>query len=281
MKKKIIYMLVIFIIVFGAVSIYLYPTYKNLVKTDRIDLDPHLTVFKGGGGNSMILFSDTDSRVLLVDTKIATGASSLREYMDSSGKEARLTIINTHYHPDHAGGNDLFPEATFITGNYSDEEWSREVGDRLPDERVPTGQEKVIPFGSETVIIRNMGQAHTTNDTIVYLKNRKLLMTGDLIFSNMHPVLRDDSGADVEKWINVLKDLQDRYEINTLIPGHGPVADGKALMQMEEYFRSIRDARKDPEELAVLKDRYKDYFSLPASSSFDRTLEYIQNEYGK
>ena len=279
MKKILISILVGLVLIFGVLGFLLYPTYTHLFKMTRIEIDPELTVFKGGGGNSLVLRSEDGKDVLLVDTKMASGSTALREYIDSLGKGIHLTVVNTHDHPDHAGGNPLFPEAHLIAGAYTDETWKRDVEDRLPDERIPAGEEKTLSIGNETVVIHNMGQAHTTNDMVVYLKNRKFLMTGDLVFLDMHPVLRSDSGARVKNWIEVLEDLQNRFEIRTLLPGHGPISDRGALTTMMDYFTSIRDARDNPEKLEELKKRYRDYYSLPFSSSFEKTVEYIRAEW--
>ena len=119
------------------------------------------------------------------------------------------------------------------------------------------GEELVIPFGDETVIVRNMGRAHTTNDTVVFLKNRRLLVTGDLVFVDMHPALIRRSGTSVGEWVRVLDDLYARFDAKTLVPGHGPVSDRTAIPAMKEYFVSIRDALGSPEKMDALKEKYK------------------------
>ena len=54
---------------------------------------------------------------------------------------------------------------------------------------VKVGEEITFPVGTETVHVRNMGVAHTTNDAVVYLQNRKMLIAGDILFLGRHPVL--------------------------------------------------------------------------------------------
>jgi cyclase len=146
---------------------------------------------------------------------------------------------------------------------------------------VPIGSEKILRFDSETVHIRNMGAAHTTNDVVVYLEKRKLLVTGDIVFASRHPVLFAQSGCNVGKWIQVLDTLYNGSEIAAVVPGHGPVGDKKAIAGMREYFVSIRDAIGNREKLDELKRKYANYASLPALANFDKTVAFIANELKK
>ena len=62
---------------------------------------------------------------------------------------------------------------------------------------------------------------------VVYLKNRKILFSGDLIFNKINPFLIRKSGASVIKWIADLDSLLNRWDITTIVPGHGNTG-GKA-----------------------------------------------------
>ena len=113
---------------------------------------------------------------------------------------------------------------------------------------------------------------------VVYFENRKLLITGDLIFNNMHPGLLLKSGAEVASWIRVLDALSKKYSIKTLVPGHGPVADQNALVVMKEYFVAIGDSIGSKEKQKILKEKYKNYVSLPGMFSVSNTLKFIEKE---
>jgi cyclase len=235
-----------------------------------------LTVYLGGGGNSIVLTSEDGSQALVVDTKMRSAAKKLRDEV----KAAEITIVNTHAHYDHTGGNALYPSAKIISGAYTNEQWDNDSKktSRYPDLALKPGEEKVIKLGSETVRIRNMGRAHTWNDVVVYCEKRKILVTGDLVFIDMHPALYTKSGANVASWIGVLDSLASRYKIKTLIPGHGKISDQTALAVMKDYFVSIGDAIGKPDKQAELKKKYKDYFTLPGIFSFRNTTKFIEKE---
>jgi cyclase len=234
-----------------------------------------LTIYIGGGGNSIVLTSEDGTKALIVDTKMGGAAKDLMK----SVKAGEIIIVNTHSHSDHTSGNSLYPSAKIIAGAYTREQWDIDSDkSRYPDILLKSGEEKVFQIGSEKVHIRNMGRAHTWNDVVVYCENRKFLATGDIVFFDMHPALLTKSGSNVKLWVGVLNDLYNRYNVKTLVPGHGKVSDRNGLVVMKDYFVSIGDSIGKPEMQAALKKKYKDYFAIPFMSGIDKTMKYIENE---
>ena len=187
-------------------------------------------------------------------------------------------MVNTHAHRDHTGGNPLYAGSKIIAGAYSREQWDDlSKKSRFPDVTIKPGEEVVLQIGSEKARVRNLGRAHTWDDLVVYLENRKVLVTGDLVFLNMHPALMAASGANVQAWLKVLDELN-RYDISRLVPGHGKLSDKSAIPAMKDYFISIGGAVGNKDKQEALKEKYKDYFSMPGMLSFDKTLAFIENE---
>ena len=275
MKKvlQIVGLLIVFVIVAG--GIYVWQSYQRFMKVETIQYDPQLTIYLGGG-NSVVLTSEDGSAALVVDTKMRGAAEILKEKI----KAKDITIINTHDHYDHAGGNSLYPQAKIIAGEYTKKQWDDDVSkaSRYPDITLKPTEEKVLKIGSETVHIYNMGRAHTWNDVVDYFENRKLLATGDLVFNNMHPAVIAKSGTKVALWIGALEALSKKYQIKTLVPGHGAVADQNALIVMRDYFIAVGDSIGNKEKQAVLKEKYKNHVSFPGMFSFNNTLKFIEQE---
>ena len=276
MKKVLLIVVLLIVVIIAVGGFYFWKIYQQFGKVETVQLDPQLTVYLGGGGNSIVLTSEDGSKALVVDTKMRSAAKKLRDEV----KASQIIIVNTHAHYDHTGGNALYPTAEIISGAYTKEQWdddSRKTS-RYPDVVLKPGEERVIKIGSETVRIRNMGRAHTWNDVVVYCEKRQLLVAGDLVFIDMHAALHAKSGANVASWIGVLDSLSKKYEIKTLIPGHGKISDQSALAVMKDYFVSIGDAIGNPDKQSELKKKYKDYFTLPGIFSFRNTTKFIEKE---
>lgn len=256
---------------------YVWYQYSQFQKVEIIRVDPLLAIYKGGG-NSIVLTAKDGKTALVVDTKMGSAAEILRNDV----KAESVTIVNTHAHSDHTGGNALYPKATVIAGAYGNEQWDKDSsGAAYPARTVKPGEETTVQVGDETAVIRNMGGGHTQNDTIVYLKKRGLLVTGDLVFVKLHPALVERSGTNIAAWIGILDDLYARFNAKTLVPGHGPVSDRKAILDMKEYFTSIRDAIGSPKKLDALREKYHNYKGMPIMMNFNATASFIRKEMEK
>src|SRR4051812_2166828 len=71
-----------------------------------------LYVLTGGGGNTLALMRDEG--VLLIDTKSPGSGKGIQQAIESVTDQPVTTIVNTHAHADHTGGNVEFPKATEI-----------------------------------------------------------------------------------------------------------------------------------------------------------------------
>lgn len=59
------------------------------------------------------------------------------------------------------------------------------------------------------------GGGHTLSDAIVYLPEDKVVVIGDLVLSNHHPVL---ANAKPYQWLSILEQIE-LLEVETIIPG--------------------------------------------------------------
>lgn len=275
MKKFFVIASIIIVLILAIGGIFLWKAYQSYMTVEIIKYDPLLTIYLGGGGNSVVLVSPDGTEALVIDTKMGIAAKKLHDNL----KAANISIINTHNHSDHTEGNNLYRALKIISGDYTHEQWNKAAGkSRFPDMVIKAGEERVIAIGDEKVHLQNMGMAHTWSDIIVYFEKRKLMVTGDLVFLNIHPVLRKDFGSNVSSWICALDVLSRRYDIKTLVPGHGSVTDKSAIMAMKDYFVSIGDATGNKDKQAILETRYKKYFSIPGMSNLSKTMAYIEDE---
>jgi cyclase len=162
------------------------------------------------------------------------------------------TLINTHHHGDHTFGNYLFGSATIIGHERCREEvlraglpYDAPVWTEVnwgPVELAPpfvTYEDGVTLHVDDLVCeVRYVGgPAHTTNDSIVWVPERRLLFSGDLIFNGGTPFLLMGS---ISGAIRVLEERVKVLPIETIVPGHGPVCGPELVDDVLGYLRFVQ-----------------------------------------
>ena len=183
-----------------------------------------------------------------------------RAYLDAiatvTPKPVR-TLVNTHHHGDHTHGNYLFAGATIIghercrtgvqhtpipppPGIWTEVDW----GHLEPAPPFLTYADGVTLWsGDLRCEVRYVGTpAHTTNDSIVYIPDRSVAFTGDLLFNGGTPFALMGS---ISGWIEVLQDVLRPLGAQTLVPGHGPVAGPGVIDDVLAYLRFVQDLARE------------------------------------
>lgn len=183
-----------------------------------------------------------DEKIALVDTGIGTG-SLIKEIRK---KASRIDlIINTHAHLDHCGGNKFFKCEVLIHESDAAEMESGEfygtyhiTGKKLPvkvDDVLKEGGK--ISLGEHNFeVIHTPG--HTPGSICLYERDKKILISGDTLFSD-GSFGRADLGGNFEELINSLERLS-KLDLNLLLPGHGSVVENGA----EHATLSLQNARE-------------------------------------
>ncbi len=79
--------------------------------------------------------------------------------------------------------------------------------------------------------------AHTTNDSYVWVPDRKLLFSGDLVFNGGTPFLVQGS---VQGALLALERLSG-LGAETIVPGHGPVCGPEVIASVTAYVLFVQD----------------------------------------
>ncbi len=110
----------------------------------------------------------------------------------------------------------------------------------VPPNRVFEG-ELDLRVGDKEVKLLELGPAHTKGDAVVYVPKDKVLFTGDLLFKDSHPLVWE---GPVSNWVGALQRLLD-LDIDTVVPGHGPLTDKTGLREMRDYLEVLsKEARR-------------------------------------
>ncbi len=197
-------------------------------------------VVRGQGGNVTVL-SDKDG-ILLVDAKFAVSGQALKARIKEVSDAPVRWLVNTHHHADHTDGNKVFAgEPTRIVGHRLVRKRLIEEG-KTPPPEVTFEQELAIQAGDVSVELWHPGPGHTDNDSVVLMRERKVLVMGDLLFNGMHPFVLPSHGASMRAWIAALDRVAERHgkiEGLRVVPGHGPVCGIEGLATMKTYFADL------------------------------------------
>lgn len=244
--------------------IYLKPFMDKMKEVQIILLDSNFTVITGGGGNSGIFQSD--SLVVVIDTKMDDAAKLLHDKVESTLNKRKLLVINTHWHPDHVSGNNLYKSATIMAGgSYSPEEFKKEAGkDNMANKWLK--DREIIPVGADTLIVFNLARnVHTPSDIMVYSKQRQTLFGGDVILNKQVPILLGD--ADADAYVEEIMKVMQMYPIKRVIPGHGAIGGPEVLNDFLAFFEDMKTAASQPEQQDALVAKYATWGQIPIMMS--------------
>ena len=192
-----------------------------------------------------------DDSALVVDTCFTERWT--RAYIEAIKRVTSLplrTLLNTHHHGDHTHGNYLFPEATIVghelcraaileTGLttvrnplFQEVDWG-ELQPRPPSVTFET--RLVLHVGDLRIEAIFVGPAHTTNDIVVWIPERGVLFSGDLVFHGGTPFVAMGSVAGSLRALEALRELG----AETIVPGHGPVCGPEVIDGQVAYLRFI------------------------------------------
>ncbi|MEV0054278.1 MBL fold metallo-hydrolase [Saccharopolyspora shandongensis] len=191
----------------------------------------------------------------LVDT-VATEARArrLREQVLAVAERPPFAVINTHSHGDHTFGNFVFPEAVVfahretrremrlaglhLTELWPDVEWG-DIELTLPTATYQDGL--TLQVGELAAELVHVGLAHSTNDTVVWVPERRVLFTGDIVMSGVTPFCPLGSVSGSLRAIERLR----AFEPVTVVAGHGPVGGPEVLDGTEKYLRWVQELARD------------------------------------
>ncbi|MBN1895969.1 MBL fold metallo-hydrolase [bacterium] len=149
--------------------------------------------------------------ILLVDSAPADASAALHEKLDSLGRGEVKLLINTHYHPDHTGGNAEFGRTAVIlahpnvkkrmTSGYS-------ILQNYPEHALPVRsvtRDTTIRFNGEEIRLIPMTGGHTDGDLIVHFPGANIVFMADQIFPDMFPYMDLAGGGDVDTYVKNLE----------------------------------------------------------------------------
>ena len=194
-------------------------------------------VIIGSGGN--VAFMPTSEGVVLVDDKFAQdGPQILAKVKAVTDKPIRY-VLNTHHHGDHTGGNQALLAANAEIILHKNARANMVKGEQPGIPRLTFSDESQVFLGGREVVARYLGRGHTNGDVVIYFPSERVLHTGDL-FTNGAPFCDTNSNCSIKEWDETLKRAL-TYDVDAVIPGHGPVMKKADLAKYVTTVAAFRD----------------------------------------
>jgi cyclase len=171
-------------------------------------------------------------------------------------------LVNTHHHGDHTHGNYLAHPAAIVAhtrcreamlatginhyeGVFEPVDW----GDLRLAPPILTFDDHVDVWAGDTKIeLHYIGTpAHTTNDVVAWLPDRRIMFAGDLVFNGGTPFMLMGS---VRGCVEALERIR-QFLPDVIVPGHGPVCDTGVLDRLVRYCEFVEELAAEIDDSAT------------------------------
>ena len=228
---------------------------KVEVKTEKLTDTIYMLV--GAGGN--VAVSAGPDAVFVIDDQFAPMAPKLKAAMARISSKPVQFILNTHFHFDHTGGNEIFAgEGALIVAHdnvrrrMSSEQFMSFIGARQaasPKQALPVvtvASQISFHLNGEEVQAFHVPAAHTDGDMVVHFRGSNVVHMGDTFFNGMYPFIDGSSGGTADGVVaaadRVLALANDQTRI---IPGHGPLASKADLLAYRNMLATVAQRIKE------------------------------------
>jgi len=233
----------------------------------------------GGWGYSNAGLVSGNGASLLVDTLFDLRLT--REMLDAMAPIISTTpistVVNTHANGDHCYGNRLVSDAEIIASRATAAEMpavtpemmhifvTADLGDVVTpflrrifgdfefegiETRAPTrtfSGRLELDIGGRAVELIEVGPAHTEGDTLAVVPDARAVFTGDILFIGGTPIVW---AGPVSNWVAACELILE-LDVETIVPGHGPITDMSGVESVKSYLEQIWTAAVERHEAGM------------------------------
>jgi glyoxylase-like metal-dependent hydrolase (beta-lactamase superfamily II) len=222
---------------------------------------------------------------LVVDTGLGVknGAIVVKQ-AEKLAKAPGLYLTTTHFHPEHAMGEQAFPSRTVIVRPaVQQEEMNKHATEMMdlfrgfsaqskellqdvklrPADIVFDKEIKIDLGGGVTARLMWLGPAHTQGDEVIFVEPDSVLIPGDIVQDKIVPNM-PNADASVKNWLAILDQLETLHP-RYIVPDHGALGDGSLIAKERAFIvelqsRSIelkREGKSANEAAAAVTAEFK------------------------
>lgn len=224
---------------------------KASVTSQMLRANIHL--LQGSGGN-IAVFNGKEGK-LMVDAGIAVSQKKILSALAGIGNKPLKYLVNTHWHFDHAEGNEWIPKQGAIIIAHSNtrknlakaitvKDWNYTFAPSpkaaLPE--IVFQDDYHMKFNGSDIQMRYYQPCHTNSDISIYFPDADVLHVGDTWWNAHYPFIDHDSGGTIDGMIAAAdSSLAIATDKTMIIPGHGAVGNRNELVQFQDMLGTIRE----------------------------------------
>jgi glyoxylase-like metal-dependent hydrolase (beta-lactamase superfamily II) len=214
----------------------------------------NISILEGSGGNIAVL-TGSDGKVL-VDAGIGVSRPQITKALDALGAEPITHLINTHWHFDHADGNEWLHSAgakiiaqdntrKHLAGIQRVEDWDYNFlpspAGAIPSEVF--AREHALKLNGASIGLKYYEPAHTDSDISVTFAEANVIHVGDTYWNGIYPFIDYSTGGSIDGMIAASDaNLAVTNNETIIIPGHGkPVSNRAELQEFRDMLVAIRN----------------------------------------
>jgi glyoxylase-like metal-dependent hydrolase (beta-lactamase superfamily II) len=211
-----------------------------------------LFLFQGAGCNVVALRGADGA--LMIDGGLAANADALlRAVYAATGTSRVQTLINTHWHPEQTGANELVGRAggkifahektaMYLRNRVSSSTFEGRR-DPLPEAARPTETtrgEGSLEVGGRKLDYGYLPAAHTDGDLYVHFPGLNVLVAGGVVSGEQWPLLDYRNGAWFGARVRALERLADLVKADTrVVPADGRLITGRDIVRHRDIYREL------------------------------------------
>ena len=217
-------------------------------------LHGNVSVLEGSGGNVAVL-TGSDGKVL-IDAGIRVSQANISKTLADLGADPVTHLINTHWHFDHADGNEWLHAAgakiiahentrKYLSQVQRVEDWDYNFlplgPGGIPDEVFAI--DRTLRLNGSTLELKHYGPAHTDSDISIHFAEADILHVGDTFWNGVYPFIDYSTGGSIDGTIAACDaNLAVATDKTIVIPGHGqPVSNKAELKDFRDMLVAVRE----------------------------------------
>jgi cyclase len=221
------------------------------IRTQR--LSSSVAVLFSSGANVGVSFGPDG--VYLFDSSFANAIDAVIEATRAFDSGAVRCVVTTHWHHDHAGGNEeLARRGSLVIAHentyqrMSTEQFLKPLQLVIPPApplalpRLTFSRSMSLHINGDTIHLRHIANAHTDGDLLIKLERANILLANDFFVPEEDlPFVDISSGGNFNGFIRGVEAAIALCDENTrVIPGHGPVSARVDLIAFRDLLINMR-----------------------------------------